>query len=176
MSTGVAADLCDHVIAIEPSPRNFRYLERNIRRSDVSIHNVGIWKETGEIDLHMGSDTTDDGFLTPDSGLDQSLNIQAYRIDDFVSEVVGGGRFGAVESESPPQIDFLKVEAEGAEPEVLEGLGNLDIPKIVVLCTPERNGTSPTTEVSNILRDLDYRIIDANYENTHSLFAQRPIQ
>jgi FkbM family methyltransferase len=90
MSTGVAADLCDQVIAVEPSPRNFRYLERNIRRSDVSIHNVGIWEETGEIDLQMGSDTTDDGFLPPDSGLDHSLKIQAYRIDDFISSVRGG--------------------------------------------------------------------------------------
>jgi FkbM family methyltransferase len=151
MSTGVAADLCDQVIAVEPSPRNFSYLQRNIRRSDVSIHNVGIWEETGEIDLQMGSDTTDDGFLPPDSGLDHSLKIQAYRIDDFISSV-RGGRFGGDESETPPQIDFLKVEAEGAEPEVLRGLGKLDIPKIVVLCTAERNGVSPTTEVSNILR------------------------
>ena len=118
----------------------------------------------------MGSDTTDDGFLTPDSELNQSLNIQAYRIDDFVSEVVGGS-FGAVESENPPQIDFLKVEAEGAEPEVLEGLGDLDIPKIVVLCTPERNGTSPTQMIAHMLRDLDYRIIDENYANNHVLFA-----
>jgi FkbM family methyltransferase len=90
MSRGVAADLCNQAIAVEPFPRNFRYLERNIRRSDVSIDDVGIWEETGEIDLQMSSDTTDDGFLTPDTGLDQSLKIQAYRIDDFVSEVGGG--------------------------------------------------------------------------------------
>jgi FkbM family methyltransferase len=159
MSTGVAADLCDQVIAVEPSPRNFRYLERNIRRSDVSIHNVGIWNETGTFDFKFGTSSDDDGFMRPDTPETGRTRTSAYTIDDFLLQT------------GHDDIDFLKVEAEGAEPEVLEGLRNIEIGKVVVLCSAERDGRPPVQEVSKILEDYGYTIIDCSYADTSSLFA-----
>jgi hypothetical protein len=63
------------------------------------------------------------------------------------------------------------VEAEGAEPEVLSGLCGLNIPKIVVLCSAERNGRSPVSEVADLLVEFGYRIVELNHDNTNSLFA-----
>lgn len=158
MPTGVAADLCNHVIAVEPSPRNFRYLERNIRRSDVSIHNVCFWNKTGTFDFKFGTSSADDGFMRPDTPETGRTRISAYTIHDFLLQI------------GHDDIDFLKVEAEGAEPEVLEGLRNTEIGKVVVLCSAERDGRSPVEEVSNILADYEYRIIDKNMRKlTHCL-------
>lgn len=174
ISTGVAAEICDRVIALEPSPRNFNFLRKNIRHNNVSIHNVGIWKETNKINFQLGSDTTDDGFLTPDSGFDYSMSVRAFRLDHFLQTISDvDQRYDIEDSNTSTQIDFLKVEAEGAEPEVLRGLHHLDIPKIVVLCTAEREGIKPTSEVSKILRELNYDIIDENYKDTQSLFARK---
>jgi superfamily II DNA/RNA helicase len=76
-----------------------------------------------------------------------------------------------VESESLAKIDFLKVEAEGAEPEVLSGLCGLNIPKIVVFCSPKCNVRSPVSEVADLLVEFGYRIVELHHDNTNSLLT-----
>jgi len=54
------------------------------------------------------------------------------------------------------KIDLLKIEAEGAEPEVLEGLKNAEVRQIVVSTTPERSGQRPIKEVKKKLDSLGF--------------------
>ena len=54
------------------------------------------------------------------------------------------------------QIDLLKIEAEGAEPEVLEGIGEADVQQIVISTTPERAGQRPIKEVKKKLNSLGF--------------------
>ena len=55
---------------------------------------------------------------------------------------------------------YLKVEAEGLEPEIIRGLGELKPRVIVVDVTPERNGASPRNLIKEILKDKGYSFKD----------------
>ena len=55
--------------------------------------------------------------------------------------------------------DFAKIEAEGAEPEVLEGLASTSIPKLAVNCDPERDGESPREAVIARLEAIGYETV-----------------
>jgi hypothetical protein len=83
--------------------------------------------------------------------------VRADRIENFAEEL------------SINKIDFLKVEAEGVEPEVLKSIGDLHVRKVVVNCSSERYGESPLCEVKNILREMGYVI--EQVEN-HIVFAE----
>lgn len=56
-------------------------------------------------------------------------------------------------------IDFLKVEAEGFEPEILAGAGKRlkDVSKIAIDCGPERFGKTTYVECEAILEDSHFR-------------------
>lgn len=57
------------------------------------------------------------------------------------------------------RIDFLKIDAEGAEPEVLEGAKDFlnNIRKIAVDCTPERFGKTTSSKVNDILSSQGFQ-------------------
>ena len=57
---------------------------------------------------------------------------------------------------------YLKVEAEGFEPEIIEGLGNNRPRVIAVDVTAERNMESPRVEIENQLKKWGYETY-----NTH---------
>jgi ABC-type phosphate transport system ATPase subunit len=54
------------------------------------------------------------------------------------------------------RIDFLKIDAEGAEPEVLDGVDLSKVKKVAVDCAPERFGKSTVSKVVQILRTAGY--------------------
>ena len=62
---------------------------------------------------------------------------------------------------------YLKIEAEGFEPEIVKGIGNLKPRVIVIDVTPERNGKSPREEIKQLLDGKGYQFKDT----TRCLFA-----
>lgn len=55
------------------------------------------------------------------------------------------------------KIDFLKIDAEGAEPEVLEGTPLCRVKKVAVDCSPERFGKTTVFEVLKILLSAGFK-------------------
>jgi FkbM family methyltransferase len=96
------------VIAIEPHPRTFRYLEGNVRLNDaqdVICHNVAIAATSGELgltDLH----TDDQNFVTPVSA--GAATVSALSLDELLADRVSS-------------IALLKLDVEGFELFALEG-------------------------------------------------------
>jgi len=144
ITTQVAAKRAERVIAIEASPRAFECLKRNVVASDVELLNRAAWSKRDQIEIHYGKQSGDDSPITPNSGFVESRTVQAERLEDLVDE----------------PVDFLKVEAEGVEPEVIEGIGSMKIDRIVVNCSAERYGESPRERVENLLRGKGYEIVD----------------
>lgn len=136
------------VYSIEPSPRALKCLEKNTEKYDnITILPYAVWKNTQKIDLQLGISPNEDGLLKPDDGgIGKNITVQAYRIKDFVNR------------EDLEKIDFLKIEVEGVEPEIVKSLRDLDIPvkKISVACGPERDGNTVDKEVTEILSELGY--------------------
>jgi len=148
--TAMFAKLGDQVIGFEPSPRNYSTAEHNLRRFDnVKILNQGLWNEESELEIQYGSSGGgDDGFFSPDKGGQKtSENIPVNTLEEYVNQL------------DVDEVNFLKIEAEGAEPEILEGMGELRPEKIVVNADEERDGNSPSKEIMDSLQSKGYNLV-----------------
>lgn len=152
----VAADDAKIVYAIEPSPRNLRYLRKNTKKYDnIVVLPCAAWKENGKIEINIGSHPSEDSLIVPDDGnSNESKSVKAKTIESIVQE-------NKMES-----IDFLKVEAEGVEPEVLRGIGKVSVHKVACTGDAERYGKTTHDEVNLILRKKGYK----TYKNLEDSF------
>lgn len=99
-----------NMISFEPSPREFAALERNLASKPAILshecHRLALWKDdAGELSFFVKSDGADSSVL-PISGASHEIKVPTARLDEVI-----------------PQRSYklLKLEAEGAEPEILAG-------------------------------------------------------
>lgn len=105
------------VISFEPSPSTFRLLEANVQAAElanVALHNVGMGKSAGRFELTFSSDNRSGGFVS--NGVRTSPGHQVESI-----EIVQGDAF--LRAAGIDQVDFIKIDVEGFERNVIEGLG-----------------------------------------------------
>jgi len=92
------------VVAFEPDPRIFAALQRNLQRLDLSgveLHQEAIWTAAGFVDFFpQGGDA---GRIAKRGDATGLTRVAAVRLKDFLSR----------------QVDFLKLDIEGAEADVL---------------------------------------------------------
>ena len=139
------------IYTIEPSGKNYQCLLLNISHYEfnetVVTINAGLGNVEGKFKLNLSSKGSDDSFLNPDNG-----NINIYETVDMIRIEKLIEKYHI-----DPDNTYLKVEAEGLEPEVIEGLGKYMPRVITVDVTPERDGKSPREEVYNILLNKGYK-------------------
>lgn len=144
------------VVAFEPTPRTFEALERNVAETNVTPYNYCIFTENKSVELSIGSDPTDNSLIDIDDEKEVGTEtIPGVRLDEFLHE------------RGIEVIDYLKIDAEGAEPEVLASATNIDIQKVAVDCGPERYGESTTEEVRTLLEDWEFDV----YQKGNLLFG-----
>lgn len=93
------------VFAFEPDPENYDILTENILRNNVANVipvNAGLWESTGEVSFESGQ-----GVASKIGG--DGRKIKVYSLEGFCAER------GLVE------VDFVKMDVEGAEVKVIEG-------------------------------------------------------
>lgn len=148
--TLAVVDKASKVFAIEPDPQNCAYLRANVKKlRNVHIIQKALWKHEGTMDLKLGEDPTDSSLLNVDGkSRNISVDIQSTRLDSLVRKLGIG------------KIDFLKMDAEGVEPEVLEGAEGIlgKIRKVAVDCSAERFGRTTTLEVRGILASAGFDV------------------
>lgn len=132
------ADIAGVVHVVEPSPQNFGALLRNIADlPNVHAHNIGLFDRDSTLTLNLSTTFVDDSFLAPDAGASgQTVQVRVRRVDEWAREL------------GLERIDFMKVEAEGVETEIVKSIGNLPVGKIAVDCSPERDGVSNLDEIA----------------------------
>ena len=147
--------------AFEPSPIVFSNLSYNIKNQE--LFNKGVWKLSNKnIDFHL-SDEFGDSSILPIKNFSQKVTIETTTLDNIIDNI------------SKP-IKLLKLEAEGSEPEILEGLKkNINlIQYITVDCGFERGieQSSTISDCSNYLIRNNFKMLDfvsdrvvALYEN-----------
>lgn len=153
-------DIAIEYIGIEPSPREFECLRLNIGTSRAV--NVGLWDSDGSLDFYVSSQTADSSFIEPKS-FDLVKKVPTKRLDSLVN-----GR-----------IKLLKLEAEGAEPEVLKGCENIlnEIEWISADLGFER-GTEQTSTfcpVTNFLLSRNFELVQVNHQRVVGLFRNKSL-
>lgn len=111
------------VVAIEPDSKNLKFLERNIRENDlknVIIVSKGAWSKPDKLKLYHGCYSMSSSFYHQQWQLAESTEVDVDTVDNIVREL------------GLEKVDFLKMDVEGAEFEVLRGMkeilqGNINL-------------------------------------------------
>jgi FkbM family methyltransferase len=141
--TQVAAQQAESVIAIEPLAAVTEVLDSNL--SDVNNATVigkAAWNTKDTIEMNRSVNANETSILSPDTNATgTSFSVQADTVPDIVR------------SNGHNHIDYLKIEAEGVEPEILEAALNdgMDIEKIAIDAGPERDGDRVIDEITALL-------------------------
>ncbi|MEM6331778.1 MAG: FkbM family methyltransferase [Planctomycetota bacterium] len=142
------AETAGVIHAVEPSPTNFAALEANTSAlGNVQRHALGLYKHSGQMRLNLSDSHVDDSLLTPDfTGTGESVDVELLTLDHWAQRLGVG------------QIDFMKLEAEGVEIDILSAIEGTRIRKFVVDCSAEREGDSPREPVAAWMSDRGYEV------------------
>jgi FkbM family methyltransferase len=151
-----AAKVAREVHAFEPDKANFRCLGKNhSARKNVRLNLSGLYKTSTEMTLNISASSVEHSLLAPDDGPPiATRKISVISLHDYFA------------NRTPPT--FIKIEAEGVEPEVYDGLGPLRPAKLAIDVSPERNGLSPVAEFLERLPAHGYE----TRQRGHVLFAR----
>ena len=144
----VAARYGARIYCVEPDPLVFACLKANIAGLGLaSAHDEAIWKEDGEVDFGLAPERADSSVFAESAA---RIRKRAVTIETFAKE------------RGLANIDFLKCDAEGAEPEVLEGAGGFlqNIRGVALDTGPERRGETTERACGAILARAGFRVID----------------
>lgn len=156
----MASEVAGEVHLFEPGQDNFAAMQYNFDGKDHVVLNLrGLYDRTGTITFNVSSSGVEHSILEPDDhDVLRTETIDIVRIDDYAAE------------RQLDRIDFVKVEAEGVEVEVVHGIGELRPAKIAVDVSPERDNESPHDEIAAYLEERGYE----TQRRFNVLFARLP--
>ena len=139
------------IVAFEPDPVAIICLQFNIESSNlanrVTIINAALSDKSGSFPFYIATKNADSSFIQPKS-FTEIIKVRSYRADQFMQE-------NKIKS-----ILFLKMDAEGFEPEILAGFGRriYDISFFAIDVGPERDGLETVDQVKSMLESSKVRI------------------
>ena len=141
------------VVCFEPTPDVAARLRENIALNEfdwVEAVEAAITDTAGSVSLYAAPDDAERNSLCPRGGTNHAYTVKGLTLDDY---------FRARHAD---RIDFIKIDAEGAEPRVLRGAADLirrDRPDMLIeINSPllRASGSCPD-EVFNILAKFEYQ-------------------
>jgi len=151
-------DLDINYLAFEPSIEEFRCLKKNIFPHHAV--NQALWFEDTVIDLYINSDEADSSLIKPNKYFSK-VSVEAITLESIISS----------------KVKLLKLEAEGAEPEVLLGAGQ-KLKYIEFISADlgfERGSSKESTfiEVTNYLLQNNFALLEFSDARRCALFKNK---
>jgi len=144
---------------IEPSPIVFSNLEYNVKNQ--KLINKGLWKNSEDKITFYLSDEGGDSSIIPISNYTKQINISTITLDELIDEI-------------GLNVKLIKIEGEGSEPEILEGLKkNLKKVQYLTIDAGFERGIDqkPTyKECENYLLNNNFELINFNKKKYVLLF------
>ena len=151
-SLAVAQKNNARIFAVEPSPHNFHALTLNLEllntKKNILPLNFGLGDQFAKRKLHISSTGQDDSLIGVDDKFDDTGSSEIVEIHTL-SDLISKNKIDVTQC-------FLKVEAEGFEPEVIAGLGNFRPAVISIDVSSERFGQSPLKQLIEQLEGMGY--------------------
>lgn len=151
---------CDagaRVIAFEPDPLAFACLERNCAPcAEVRAFPLALWKERADLRLHASKDTSESSLIEDGKANARFTDVEAWPLDSVPAVSI------------LPVIDFMKVDGEGVEPEILAGgirtLRRTRVLAVDVSATDKRPNLA--ARVQTVLDSLNFRPVAHDRSDT----------
>mgnify|MGYP001380559070 CR=1 FL=1 len=140
-----------NVLSIEPDKHEYETLKLNSKYSNYSPLNYALYNKNGYIDFYLNNESADSSIFAQDNLM--SISVKTITLNELFKK------------QNIKKCKLLKLEAEGAEPEILEG--GLEVLKYIeyisVDCGPERGIKNEITVplVSKIIYKSNFSLIDA---------------
>ncbi|MCB2112873.1 MAG: FkbM family methyltransferase [Parvularculaceae bacterium] len=148
------------IFCFEPDPEVFSCLMKNAGPlSRAHLFDDVVWKEGGAIEFALAPARADSSVFADGP----KISRRATTIESFAR------------THGLTRIDLVKCDAEGAEPEVLEGIGAaFSLVRAVALDTgAERRGARTNIECAEILRQKGFRVFDEAIGTRQMTFGVR---
>jgi FkbM family methyltransferase len=157
-------------ICLEPDPVEFACLRANLEDLDATLINTALWKSRTKLNFSLSNDHGDSSLLPSDDNSPKK-EIETSTLDDV------GGNLGLLKTNQT--IRLLKLEAEGAEPEILEG-GAALLPFVEYVSAdlgPERGAAKQHTicECVNLLTQIGFKLSAVNFRTHVYLFRNESL-
>ena len=148
-------------ISCEPEPLEFRCLRANATGLGIQL-NVALWNEQKAVTLFSKNDSGDSSLIEMGEYVD-AFDVEARTLDDVVRQYAPGR-----------PIKLIKLEAEGAEPEIIAG-GSAALRRaeyVTVDAGPERGreGHNTVVEVLQAMMALNFRLVKFGHQRVVMLF------
>jgi len=144
------------VFAYEPDPSNFALLKKNVEANgykNVVLVQKAVSNKTGPARLYLSPETPADHRIFDSGDGRQSVAIETVRLDDYFKNYNG-------------KIDFIKMDAQGSEGGIIQGMPNLfkknHNVKIAMEFSPgalQKSGTAPE-DCLNLLTGLGFKLFE----------------
>lgn len=151
------------VVCFEPDPVALKALQLNTKAyENIEIKNVALSNRDGLTTLYVATSKADTSLFEPEC-YQQKIEVNAFCLDSILSPTIF----------SDYKNVYLKMDAEGFEPEVLEGANNwLQILSAVSIdVAPEREGKDTYDEVKRLLEAAG--LIEKSLSSDYVLHASR---
>jgi FkbM family methyltransferase len=143
-------------ISFEPSPKEFDCIKLNCKRQ--TNNNLALHNKSGKYEFFLKSNFGDSSLIEPAEGYNEKISVNTITLDDYVTK------------NNIEKIKLFKIEAEGSEPEVLEGAKNSlkKIKFITIDGGPERGLKKETTIefAINYLLKNNFKLVALGIEHT----------
>ncbi len=158
--TLAVSHLASRVLAIDPDPNVQTALALNLQKlPNAEIFPLALSDTDGEVEFFVSTAEADSSIVKPER-FSNIIKVPACRLDTLV------------ENAGIERVDFLKLEAEGWEPEILAGAQRtLSMTrKVAVDAGPERYGEPTADAVMAALSDAGFNVVQKDF----IVFASRP--
>jgi len=150
------------VRCFEPDPLAHKCLSKNVfDQSDVKIFDYVITDKNQDIDFYLAPEKADSSIFAVS---DKSVNRAGKTLAAFM------------EQEGIAWVDFIKCDAEGAEPEVLKGAASVShlIGVLAIDTGAERQGQRTGTACERIFRDWGFNVFEEKIGTRWITYAINP--
>lgn len=156
-----------NLILVEPEPMEATCADLNL--FDGGAHTVrnALWKEEGTLSFYKKPESADSSLFEVEDA-DEVVQVPVTTLANLLDE------------RRIRHVRLLKLEAEGAEPEILLGCGERlsNIDYIAADCGPERglSQDETATHLINYLLARNFELIDMKFDRVVCLFRNRSAQ
>ena len=134
------------IVAVEPEPKNLAFLKANISKlGNVRIVEKCAWERRQRMKLYIGPTYLMHSLVLPYEG--DYIWVHSDTLDNIISDL------------GIDKADFVKIDVEGAELEVLKGAKRVlnNAKKVAVAAYHEREGKQTWPEVKRILEQRGFK-------------------
>lgn len=159
-------EACDKLtyVGVEPSPNDYEVLKKNVSHEDAHLVQKALGDKDGNLKFYICSDRGDSSLIEPPS-YNNVVDVEVVTLENLVKSL------------NLEAIKLIKIEAEGFEPEILQGAkGILDKVEYIAVDGGYERGIDceqTLTTVTNFLLQNDFEMVDIYFPWYRALFRNK---